>query len=118
MDDFKEFVRKNPILISYVKNEGMTWQKFYEIYSLYGEDESVWEDYLNNDKNERNTNSKTTSFHDFIQMAKNMDVEKVQEGITSLQKAIGLFGDLFINNSNNKSNNNYEPRSIYRRFED
>ena len=26
----------------------MTWQKFYEQWSLYGEDENVWKDYKNN----------------------------------------------------------------------
>ena len=36
IDDFKEFVRKNPSLISQVKENNMTWQQFYEFYDLYG----------------------------------------------------------------------------------
>ena len=27
----------------------MTWQKFYEIYDLYGEDDSIWNDFKDND---------------------------------------------------------------------
>ena len=29
MDDFKSFVKKNPNLVNYVKNDTMSWQKFY-----------------------------------------------------------------------------------------
>ena len=45
-----------------------------------------------------------------------IDVDKVQEGITSLQKTLGLFGDLFVNKGS--SNKEYSPRPLYRRFED
>ena len=45
-EEFKEFVKKNPKLISYVKSNEMSWQKFYELYDLYGEDENIWKDYL------------------------------------------------------------------------
>ena len=45
-ESFKEFVKKNPRLIKYVKNNEMTWQKFYEIYDIYGEDKNAWSEYL------------------------------------------------------------------------
>ena len=44
-------------------------------------------------------------------------MDKVQEGISSLQKTLGLFGDL-IGNKDNTSNKGYSPRPLYRRFED
>ena len=122
MDEFKEFVRNNPNLISYVKNEEMTCQKFYEIYKLYGEDSDVWKEYLSDNKNENKKQDKIkmpSSFHEVVEMAKRLDVNKVQEGITSLQKAISLFGDLFVNNNtNNNENNGYQPRPVYRSFDD
>ena len=31
IDDFKSFVRKNPSLITYVKNNNDSWQKIYEV---------------------------------------------------------------------------------------
>ena len=46
VDSFKMFVRKNPNLIKYVNNNEMTWQKFYEMYDLYGEDNSIWDKYV------------------------------------------------------------------------
>lgn len=45
-EEFKEFVRKNPRLITYVKNNEMTWQKFYEMYDLYGDSNDVWKEYI------------------------------------------------------------------------
>ena len=44
VDEFKEFVRKNPKLLSYVKKGESSWQKFYEIYDLYGDNETAWKD--------------------------------------------------------------------------
>lgn len=49
IDNFKLFVKNNPNLITYVKNNTMSWQKFYELYDLYGEDNNVWNEYLNKD---------------------------------------------------------------------
>ena len=45
LDAFKDFVRENPYLINYVKKDKMTWQKFYEIYDLYGPNDSIWNDF-------------------------------------------------------------------------
>ena len=99
----------------------MTWQKFYEMYDLYGEDNSIWDKYVKEEEkptiNTKNNNK--NSFNEVINMVKNMDVDKVQEGITSLQKALSLFGDLVVSKNNpTSSNNNYTPRPVYKRFED
>ena len=48
IDEFKMYVKKNPKLINYVKDGSMTWQGFYEIYDLYGEDNNAWSKYLSN----------------------------------------------------------------------
>lgn len=119
IDEFKEFVRKNPSLISQVKNNNMTWQQFYEFYDLYGEDKNIWNNYIRDNNIGNNNNSKNTSssLTEIINMAKNMDVNKVQEGIVSLQKAIGLVSDLFVKDNTNKTSE-YKPRPLYKHFED
>ncbi len=118
IDEFKEFVRKNPSLISQVKDNKMTWQQFYEFYDLYGEDQNIWNNYINNNKKEIKTENKSvsSSLTEIINMAKNMDVNKMQEGIVSLQKAIGLVSDLFVKDNNKSSE--YKPRPLYKHFED
>ena len=40
-DDFKEFASKNPSLAKYIENGEMSWQKFYELYDIYGEDVNI-----------------------------------------------------------------------------
>lgn len=118
--NFKNFVRKNPSLISYVKENRMTWQKFYELYDLYGEDHEIWNEYKDI-KTEKNTDTKTDKSHfwsDIVNMTKNLDVDKVQNGISSLQKTLGLIGDLFVNKNTSDSNSSYQPRPVYKKFED
>ena len=120
IDDFKLFVKKNPTLITFIRNDTMTWQKFYELYDLYGEDEAVWTPYLK--KEEKNISEEKTktrnSFSNIIEMAKRMDANKLQEGITSIQKAIGLFGDMLVKDGGENTSNSYSPRPVYRRFDD
>lgn len=121
MEEFKSFVKNNPFLISYIKNGKKSWQDFYEMYDLYGEDEGAWEKFLTEDNVSENVNNNGNSsgngyWDELVRMAKNIDVNKVQEGISSLQKTLGLFGDLFSGKSNN--NKEYNPRPLYRRFED
>lgn len=120
VDDFKEFVKGNPSLIKYIKNGEMSWQKFYEIYDIYGEDNSVWNEYLTttSSTNSNNTN-RSTSYHleDIIKMAKNIDVNKVQDSLTSLQKTLSLFGEILGSKEVSKTST-YNPRPLYRKFED
>ena len=40
-ENFKMFVRSHPELVHYVTNNQMTWQKFYELYNLYDEDDNL-----------------------------------------------------------------------------
>lgn len=121
IDNFKTFVKQNPILTSHIKNGTMTWQKFYELYDLYGEETEIWKEYISNrTSNTREiqiTTSTNNTFSNIINMAKNLDANKVQDGITSIQKAISLFGDILLKDKTDTSNT-YSPRPIYRRFDD
>lgn len=121
VDEFKNFVRNNPTLIRYIRNGEMTWQKFYEVYDLYGPDNNVWDEYLvvQEDKKNNNTSNSSSSFklEEVVKMIKNMDVNKVQDSLTSLQKTLSLFGDLFVNKEGVKTST-YNPRPLYRKFED
>lgn len=120
IDNFKLFVKNNPNLITYVKNNTMSWQKFYELYDLYGEDNNVWKEYLNKDTTVNTTKTeskKSNKFSDILDMAKNLDTNKLQDGISSVQKAIGLIGDILVKDKKPDAST-YNPRPIYRRFDD
>lgn len=124
-ETFKMFVRSNPRLLDYVKNNQMTWQKFYEMYDMYGENHSIWNDYLGkttvNSSKESSLStisSKTigdTPIKDIFNMVKQMDLETVRKGVDGLQKAVGLMQDL---TSSRRGNNNYQARPLYQHLED
>ena len=119
-EEFKSFVRKNPGLIKYVNNNSMTWQKFYEMYDMYGESNDIWNNYLNTTSNnivKTNTlSSSENAFRELVNTVKAINLEKVQKGINSLQKTISLVQEL--GSSNNTTPKEYERRPIYKHFED
>lgn len=121
LDNFKNFVKNNPHLITYVNNGSYTWQKFYEMYDLYGEKHDIWNNFIKKEEvKEKAHEEKKKPWDDFINMAKNIDVDKIQSGISSLEKALALVGDIFVSKDSNKtpSKEEYKPRPIFRRFED
>lgn len=119
-ENFKMFVRSNPVLIKYVKNDEMSWQKFYEIYDLYGEDDNAWKDYLKNEDAIASASSAVvaaTGINGILNWIKNIDLDSVQEGVANLQRVVGVFGDIS-NKSDTKETNTYKPRPLYKHFDD
>ena len=92
----------------------MSWQKFYEIYDIYGDDESVWKEYLS-PSNDSDSSVSLSGF-DFI---KNLDFDSIQSGVTSLQRVLSLLQDMTNKKSVNSNNSNvYSTRPLYKHFED
>ena len=115
---FKNFVRTKPELIKYVENNEMTWQKFYEIYDLYGEDENVWKKYSGVDER-----SVADSISKITNMVKNVDVNSIKSHINTAQKAIDFVQDLTKktpkpNITDNLSKGPVSPRPLNKFFED
>lgn len=97
-ENFKEFVKTKPELADYVKDNLMTWQKFYELYDLYGEDEKVWSKYISSPKN----SSKITN------LIEKFDPDSLQKHINSAQKALDIFSELATKTTEN-INTNIKP---------
>lgn len=118
-DEFKSFVRKNPSLVKYVKNGEKTWQSFYEIYDLYGEDDKVWNDYLKKEEKVETVDvvKNNTTVGDFFNFLKGIDLNSLQETVSSLQRVLGVFGDLTSKNTETKKEE-YKPRPLYKHFDD
>ena len=100
VDAFKTFVRKNPGLIKYVRTGEMDWQKFYELYDLYGEEESAWNPYLKKETpvvtNHTSADAKniTEGLLGMASLLKGIDLNTVQNGVSSLQRVVGLLQEL------------------------
>ena len=118
-EEFKSFVRKNPGLIKFVKKGEMTWQRFYEIYDLYGEDENAWNEYLKKEEIAEKTSAATTTatIGDFFNFLKTIDLDSLQETVSSLQRVLGVFGDLTTKNTEPQKQE-YKPRPLYKHFDD
>lgn len=121
--EFKGFVKEHPRLMNFVKNGEMTWQKFYEMYDMYGMDDSVWSSYLK-DTVATSTSATTTSttasalsFNDVINWVKGIDLNSVQSGIDNLQRVVGMVQD-FTKKDTKPEKEEYKPRPIYKHFED
>ena len=85
-ESFKLFAKSHPELIEYVNNGKMTWQNFYEIFEIYGEDNEVWKTYFHRDSK--------LDFSSIKDIFKNIDSDNIQKHINNAQKAIGVVQEL------------------------
>lgn len=110
-DEFKSFVKTKPELADYVSSGEMTWQKFYELYDLYGKDNSIWDKYI---KKDRSSISKITD------LVKNIDTDSIKSNIDTAQKAIDFVADLTKKDVGTKSFSSgpVSPRPLNKFFED
>ena len=124
-EEFKEFVKKNPRLINYVKSNEMTWQKFYEMYDLYGESNDIWNEYIKaeeaqNIKEEVSTAAKTgiagLTLSQVANWLKTVDLDGLQEGIGNVQRVLGVMQDF--TKKDKVEQPTYKPRPLYKHFED
>jgi hypothetical protein len=125
IDDFKSFVKTKPELISYVKNGDMTWQKFYEVWDIYGADSEEWKKYkLREENNTKDNATRITDtkeafgINDLFGMLKKVDLNSIKNNISGIQKAIGLIQDMTSKTGTEAAKSAYTPRPIFRRFED
>ena len=117
-EEFKSFVRQNPRLLKYVKNGEMTWQKFYEIYDMYGQEEEAWKDYLSVGATAAATTASSFSFNEMMNWLKNINFDSVQTGIGNLQRVIGMVQDLTNKDTKDIKKEEYKPRPLYKHFDD
>lgn len=85
-EEFKNFMKNHPELISNIKEKKNTWQEYYELYDIYGEEDAAWEKYKEVDRT--NTISELTS------LVKNINMDNVQKYINNAQKAINVIQEL------------------------
>lgn len=119
-ENFKSFARIHPELANFVNTNQTNWQKLYELYDIYGENSTVWNEYFPKNTITTVNNTKTlsnTTVGDFVNTFKNMDLETVQKGITNIQKTIGILQDMGFGKEE-AVKAPYEPRPMYKYFED
>ena len=114
-EEFKTFVRKKPELVKFVNSGEMTWQKFYEQWTLYGEDDKVWSDYQIKPEEKKED---TFNFSTITDMIKKVDMASVQKGVNSLQKVVELLQGFTTTGNTANESGSYKPRQLFKKFED
>ena len=103
--EFKEFVKKYPSFATYVQNKNTTWQELYELWDMYGDDDKVFSRYK----------TVGTDLNNVINGIKNINMDSVKKNLNSIEKGIKLLQD-FVKKEDTVPT--YEPRPIFKRFED
>lgn len=115
-DEFKLFASKHPELVSYISSGEMSWQKFYEIYDIYGDREDAWKSYFSV------VEEPTTPVSGIADKLKGFDMNSIQEHIKTAQKALNLVEELTTKSTENLSNIASKgpqiPRPLNKFFED
>lgn len=118
-DEFKKFASSHPELTDYVNNGSMTWQKFFEMYDIYGDDNRSWDKYLKSSQTKTNSSLNMSSIPKII---KNIDMNSIQEHINTAQKALGVIQELTTKNTSssviNAAKGPTSTRPINKFFED
>lgn len=109
--EFKDFVKMHPELVNYVRDKKNTWQDFFEIYDMYGPDETIWNKYKEEDR--------TLPIEKLTDIVKNINIENIQKHINNAQKVIGVIQELTTKNPTNVVQNIPKtPRPITKFFGD
>lgn len=118
LDEFKLFIKDKSHLYDYVQRGEMSWQKYYELWSLYGEHPDIWKKYK--PKEEIIPTDNTTVVSDLVSMVKSINLDQIKDAVKAVGNAITLFQDLTSKNNVplKEGKTPYEPRAIYRKFED
>ena len=112
-EEFKRFASLHPELVKHIKNGNMTWQKFYEIYDIYGEDQTAWAEYIR-------TPESNNSLNQITKMVQSVDMDSIQKHINTAQKALGFISELTTKNTpaSAVTKGPLNPRPLNKFFED
>lgn len=86
-ENFKTFISNHPELLKFVKNKEMTFQDFYEIYDIYGEDEATWSKYFSSSNDD-------LRIKELGKVLKNINMDSIEHHVNNAQKVIGIIQEL------------------------
>ena len=94
----------------------MTWQKFYELYDMYGNDNNIWDKYINTRESSNIASASAgLGLAEAFKWFKNIDLDSVQSGVNNLQKVVDIIQDFGHKNTKKEE---YKPRPLYKHFDD
>ena len=98
LDEFKEFVKRHPLIKLQVLNKEKTWQQLYEDYCILGESAFEKTDTVEEINEVKTESKKPSPTEDVIKSlmgyVKKIDPDQVTKTVTSIQKVLELFGGI------------------------
>ena len=102
LQEFKSFIKTKPEVLEKIHNNELTWQQVYETYDIYGSNHSLFgfkekeESKEKEIKNEEKPSFKTRSeyVNNALKMFQDVDMDKVTNNLQSIQKVMGIFGEI------------------------
>ena len=86
---FKNFIGAHPEILKYIKNKEMTFQDFFEIYDIYGEESNVWDKYFKD-----NIETDDNKIKELSGLLKNINIDSIEHHVNNAQKVIGIIQEL------------------------
>lgn len=120
-EEFKEFLKRNSYLSRFVNDGSTTYQKLFETYDIYGENSEVWNEFRNAKQSNIGDTKVTDSVKSVLNNLKNIDLDKLEENISSLEKALGFLEEIVLSRSEKKTEKKTSKKKnadIERFFED
>lgn len=126
VEEFKDFVRKNMYLKTAVSRRMITWQKAYELYDLFGEGASEFEEIrialepppeveqAQAQQTTVNTSAAANSTYDILNILSTIDYNKVGNTVDQLQKILGVVKDF----TKPEAVPDTKSRRVFKRFND
>lgn len=114
MDEFREFVKRYPLLKDKVHNGNSTWQSIYEEWVLYGED-NRWDNFSTENIKKEEVKDNSINFGNMkkvLDYAKNINPDNLNKTLNNVQKVIQIAQTV----SGNKSIN--APVNVVSAFSD
>ena len=99
LDEFKEFVKKHPLLKGMVQSKQKTWQELFEDYCILGEDafpedKKEEEEKATTKKEVKSSSSTEDLIKTVVGYVKKIDPDQVTKTVTRIQKFLELFGGI------------------------
>ncbi|MGM9969169.1 MAG: spore coat protein YlbD [Anaeroplasma sp.] len=98
LDEFKDFVKRHPLIKQEVYSKRKTWQQLFEDYTILGEEafsdlkEEKKDSEIKTTEEKKSSNQTEDLIKSIIGYVKKIDPDQVTKTVTSIQKVLELFG--------------------------
>lgn len=113
MNEFREFVKKHPLVREDVKSGSRTWQQIYEDWVIMGDGDEIWGKYIGNKKTDNTENKKledlltSENLKNIWGYVKKINPDSISKTLNTVQKVLQITQSFGGRNVSSLYNANY-----------